>query len=312
MIDLWRNRQHIELIGHKQSVHDLHLNNHNFLASASSDQQIGIWDLNSVRLVQMLSGHSNRVTRVRWLQSREMSELLQCEMPDAFPSSRISEMPRKLVSASLDCSVKLWDIQDTQSPEKRSWTIHTSRVNAAIPIQSIRVLTCSDDEYAKLLDIEAGIVIAEWNLNNPAYCLSVCPSGNAFAVGTKNGTIWLNDFRQPPKKGIFLAPHTSSVSALQLDPTKLVTGSVDCTARYFDLRFFGIQQPRSDIYKFVTDGPICSLEFRRNLLILGSHTGKLFIRQFFAPTELKCEDWFPSDMIEFPKVTRFCFKNWIN
>ncbi|KAJ3242725.1 WD repeat-containing protein 36 [Chytriomyces hyalinus] len=120
-----------------------------------------------------------------------------------------------LVSASLDCSVKIWNI-------KTSALIHS--ISLPVPISSlyfhkdsnIAAVAC-DDLCLRIIDIEVGRIVRElWGHRNRILDLSLSPDSRWLLSSGLEGTIKLWDI-----------PSSTLIGSLNVDPATSVSFSVD-------------------------------------------------------------------------------------
>ena len=110
-------------------------NNGKFLASASRDNNIKIWDLEKIEIAHVLTGHERSVMSVKF-----------------------SSNDRYLISCSYDASIKLWDVQNGE--EIYTFLGHSMPVNDADISQDCKyILSASSDNSIKLWEIKPEILI---------------------------------------------------------------------------------------------------------------------------------------------------------
>lgn len=120
------------LVGHKSSVISVTWSKDGeFLATASRDNTIKIWQVSSGRCIQTLVGHTSGVTSANW-----------------------SPNGKQIVSGSRDKSIKIWDIESGRC--LKTFTGHTDVVVSTLwNIDESSILSISWDMTLKIWDINS-------------------------------------------------------------------------------------------------------------------------------------------------------------
>jgi WD40 repeat protein len=190
--------------------------------------------------LQRINSNTNREPCLMVLSGHE-GPVLACEFsPDGT----------KIVSASQDHSIKLWDAQTGQ--ELRTVVGHKNRVPSSRLAPDVSPITCcgfSPDSRFFISGAEDGILIT-WNVETGAIVhsfpeqkstVSSCcfsPDGMMIVSGYEDGTLILWDAKTAKLLAIF-SVHTSRVSQCVFSPAGneiLIAGSNDCTLKILDVR----------------------------------------------------------------------------
>jgi WD40 repeat protein/DNA-binding XRE family transcriptional regulator len=182
------------------------------LASASRDQTVKLWDVESGRLLMSLPGHTDFVRSVAW-----------------------SPAGHSLASCSNDGTIRLWD---TGSGTQRACLLDHTNVVCSIAWTSdgIRLLSGSEDRTLRLWEAErAACVRLVQGYSLSLLAVAFNPQGTQLACGNSEGMISLwnvTDGATLPS----LRGHRAPVRAVAWNPggTWLASGSYDQTVRIWD------------------------------------------------------------------------------
>lgn len=253
----------------------------NFVAVATMDPDIEIWDLDTVDCMypNAILGQGaeamNGEKKVK--KNKKKSKKTSDEYHvDAVLSLAANRQHRNLLaSASADKTVKLWDLNTTTCA--KSYTYHTDKVcslawHATEPTVLLsgsydRTVVAADmrapDAKAPRWGVESDVENVRWDPHNENY----------FFVSTENGVIHYHDVRNAPSnpaatKSVWtLQAHDESVSSFDINPIVpgfLATGSTDRTVKLWNIQ---------------ADGP--SMVVARNLDV-----GKVFATTFAPDREV--------------------------
>jgi hypothetical protein len=161
--------------GHENGVKSIAISN-NLLVSASKDQTIKVWDINTETEIRTCYGHDNEVTSVSFSPDGNQAisgdldgiiilwDIKDCQVIHKFSNTTkvksVSWSPNGLyvLSAHDNGMIKLWDIKAKQ--ELRSFSGHTDQVSdVSFSSDSSKVLSASKDTTIKLWDVETGAEI---------------------------------------------------------------------------------------------------------------------------------------------------------
>jgi WD40 repeat protein len=202
------------LAGHTGSVNAVALTADGRQAvSASSDDTIKLWDLETGQEIRTLAGHTGSVNAVALT-------------PDG----------RTALSASFDHTLKLWDLDSGK--EIRTLTGHTGWVNAvALAPDGRTALSASKDETLKCWDLASGRELRTLvGHTGPVFAVALAPDGLTALSTSEDCTLKLWDLHT----GLVLRTfeeHSDSVTAVALAPDgrTALSASDDRTLKLWDL-----------------------------------------------------------------------------
>ncbi|MEV8637555.1 helix-turn-helix domain-containing protein [Streptosporangium sp. NPDC051023] len=177
---------------------------------------------------------------------------------------------RLLASASVDRTVRLWDLSDPHRPKARGvLTGYGSFVGAVAFNPGGRLLaTGGGDRTMRLWDLSDPrtpvLLTALTGYGDFAGALAFTPDGRFLATGGDDHTVRLWDLADPraPKPAATMTGHTASVEGLAISGHTLVSASFDRTIRLWD-----ITDPRHPALSAVAAGHkdgLLSVEFSRD------------------------------------------------
>jgi WD40 repeat protein len=177
----------------------------NLLASASTDGNVCIWDLNLFQLMKEYAGHVDRVVSVAWR-----------------PGSGT------VASSSLDGDIRLWDLEGRSH---RTLAGRGSRIYDLTWSKDGRMLACAcSDDTVRLWDVRAGkqIGVLEGHINAVTdVCFS--PNGQLLASKGSDGAtiLWRWDTWEPI--AAIREPQFQTVPVgLEFSPTQPILATVAC------------------------------------------------------------------------------------
>jgi len=185
------------------------------VVSASWDETLKVWDLESGDEMAILKGHSG------WVKGCAIS-------PDG----------KKVVSASDDKTLKVWDLES--GGEILPLPGHSDSVNrCAISPDGKKVVSASDDKTLKVWDLESGVELRTLGGHSDSVdgC-AVSPDGKKVISASHDKTLKVWDLESGGEP-LTLPGHTSYVlgCAISPDGKKLVSASDDFTLKVWDLEF---------------------------------------------------------------------------
>jgi len=202
------------LEGHSNSVRSVVFSpDGKTLASASFDNTIKLWHLETQKPIATLTGHSNLVNSV------------------AFSFDGLI-----LASASDDNTIKLWHLE-TQKPIA-TLTGHSDLVNSvAFSPDSKTLASASDDKTIKLWHLETQKLIATLRHSNEVRSVAFSPDGKTLASTSDDHTIKLWQL-QSLKPIATLTGHSSKVNSVAFSPDglTLASASSDKTIKLWHLQ----------------------------------------------------------------------------
>ncbi|MEG4861119.1 AAA-like domain-containing protein, partial [Microcoleus sp. K1-B1] len=208
-----KERNHLE--GHSNSVWSVAFSPDGLtLVSASSDNTIQLWDLQTQKPIATLTGHSSSVRSVAF-------------SPDGLT----------LVSASSDNTIKLWHLQ-SQKPIA-TLTGHSSSVRSvAFSPDGLTLASASSDNTIKLWHLQSQKPIATLTGHSSSVrSVAFSPDGLTLASASYDSTIKLWDL-QSQKPIATLSGHSSSVYSVAFSPDgkRLASASSDSTIKLWHLQ----------------------------------------------------------------------------
>jgi serine/threonine protein kinase len=183
--------------------------------SASDDQTLRCWDLQTGQTTQVLRGHTGAVTAVT-------------VTPDGYHA----------VSASDDKTLRIWDLQTGQA---RVLTGHTDEVDSVAMLPGgHRVVSGSHNGELRIWDLETGQTVGVLGPKTHAMVfnsLAVTPDGRHAITGLSDGTLRVWDLGTGQIVCV-LTGHTALVDGVALTPNddRAISASWDCTLRVWDLK----------------------------------------------------------------------------
>lgn len=202
-----------DLVGHASSVVACEvLPDGRRMVSASSDQTLKVWDLETGKTVATLTGHAGVVSA--------------CAVtPDG----------RRVVSASYDQTLKVWDLETGRAVA--TLTGHTGIVSAcAVTPDSRRVISASYDQTLKVWDLETGYEVATLagHVDRVTAC-AVFPNGRRIVSASWDQTLQVWDL-ETGRSMTMLVGHAARVIACAITPDgqRVVSASGDQTLKVWD------------------------------------------------------------------------------
>ena len=182
-----------------------------WLASASEDQTLRIWNAETGDVTAVLRGHSSRVTSVA-----------------------ISRDGKRLLSGSHDQLIKVWDVADGNF--LRDLVGHEKEVTCVAFGPGDRAVSGSIDQTIRLWDVGTGQeridpIRQQWGVMAVAFS----PDGRAIAAGTRDGTVTFFDADGQLLRRIKAHADLLFCVTFSPDGRQLATGSKDETIRTWDV-----------------------------------------------------------------------------
>jgi WD40 repeat protein len=141
------------------------------VVSASFDQTLKVWDLESGRELLTLQGHA-----------------------DSVSACAVTPDGRRVVSASFDQTAKVWDLESGR--ELLTLQGHADSVNAcAVTPDGQRVVSASSDQTLKVWDLESSTCVITHRAR--ASCSAVAVTATTIIAGDVTGAICILDWPLP-------------------------------------------------------------------------------------------------------------------
>lgn len=184
---------------HWSSVYDLARSpNGKWLASASQDRTVKIWDTETGKLIRTLRGHGYNVRTVAFVSDRQ------------------------LVSATGDGRIFVWS---TQNWQRTHLLRGHSKTISGMAVFWETVVSGSEDGTLRFWNLETGDPIGQpIDLRSPVNAVAASPDGSLLAAGTSDGLVRVWEFKELEKNPIN-PTHQFHLPALQ--PVKAVAISRD-------------------------------------------------------------------------------------
>jgi serine/threonine protein kinase len=231
--------------------------------SASDDQTLRCWDLQTGSTKQVLRGHTGAVTGV-------------AVTPDG----------RHAISASDDHTVRIWDLQTGLA---QVLTGHTDDVDSVAMLpDGHRFISGSYDGELRIWDWENGQTVSQFGPHTHAmmfYSLAVTPDGRRAITGLTDGTLRVWDLGTGQTVSV-LTGHTALVDCVALTPDghRAISGSWDFTLRLWDLKTFqtlltlkGHTGAITDVAVLPTGGRAISASYDQTLRVWDLETGQMIL-----------------------------------
>lgn len=194
--------------------------------SASGDWSLKLWDLETGEVVRTFTGHAG--SKKGDLVFRSGSVVDVAVLPDGG----------RILSASLDDTLKLWDLETGEAT--RTFTIHADSIRAVavVPGGRCAVVACNYVHAFQLtlLDLETGEDRRLKSHTGQVTAVTALPDGRHAVSASSDGTIYLWDLESYEEIRTFTA-HEERVNALAVlaDGRRALSASEDTTLRLWDL-----------------------------------------------------------------------------
>jgi WD40 repeat protein len=202
------------LIGHARGVWAVALTPDGRRAvSASRDNTLKVWDVQTGVELWTLSGHTEAVTGVA-----------------------ISGDGRRAVSSSSDKTLRVWDL--VRGREIRTLTGHSDAVpSVALTPDGARAVSASRDTTLKVWDLTTGEDVRTLTGHSgPVIGVAVTPNGRQVISASSDKTVRVWDLATG-REEMLLTGHSDSVSAVAVtsDGRRVISASRDATLKVWDL-----------------------------------------------------------------------------
>jgi WD40 repeat protein len=180
--------------------------------SASSDETLRLWDIETGTELRCLLGHTGSVNSVSLLKEG-----------------------RRALSASADATLRLWDIET--GAELRLFEGHTASVNSVTVLpDGRRALSASDDATLRLWNIETGAALRLFEGHTAAVnSVTVLPDGRRVLSASDDTTLRLWDIETGAEVRRFTGHRGPVTSVAMLLDGRALSGSWDQTLRLWNV-----------------------------------------------------------------------------
>ncbi|CAI6225623.1 unnamed protein product [Periconia digitata] len=223
-----------------------------WLASASRDNTIKIWDLSSGDCLRTLEGHSDWVNSVVFLPSSQQLASASRDMTiwdlsnggclrtlkghkGGVRSVAFSSSSQRLASGSFDNTIKIWDYSSSNYLHKLE--SHSDWVNSVIILpDSHQLVSASADNTIKIWDPSSGdCLLTLQGHSNWVVSLAFLPTSRQIISASHDKTIKIWDLSNGDCLRT-LEGHESGVRSVVLSPNsqRLASGSFDGTVKIWD------------------------------------------------------------------------------
>ncbi|KAI8849262.1 WD40-repeat-containing domain protein [Chytridium lagenaria] len=171
------------LKGHSDWVNQLEIYRKKFLFSCSDDHTVRLWDLQSKQQLRCFTGHNDQV------------QSLHISLPHMRNPLRASSESKggeaKLVTASLDKTVKIWSIENGEclktlfGHEEGVWCVSSD---------TLRIVSGSNDRKVILWDLESGSPMYTFKEGHTQSVSCCYLTDTKIVTGAEDGVICMFDF----------------------------------------------------------------------------------------------------------------------
>lgn len=223
----------------------------NFVAVGTMEPDIEIWDLDvvdcmypSAILGKAPDDEGEQQQKKKKIKKKSVVKKNDEYHVDAVLGLAANRQHRNLLaSASADCTVKLWDLNNANTTRcAKSYNHHTDKVCSIDwhSKESTVLLSGSYDRSVVACDMRSAEgQVGRWTVPSDVECVRWDPlDSNIFYITTDGGQVVCHDLRTPDSALWTLQAHDSSVSSFDVNsfiPGFLVTGSTDKTVKIWNI-----------------------------------------------------------------------------
>ncbi|XP_031481776.1 uncharacterized protein LOC116251570 [Nymphaea colorata] len=228
------------LTGHQSAIYTMKFNpSGTVIASGSHDKEIFLWHVQGdCKNFMVLKGHKNAILDLQWTTDGS-----------------------QIISASPDKTLRAWDVETGKQIKKMAE--HSSFVNSCCPSRRgpPLVVSGSDDGTAKLWDLRQRGALQTFPDKYQTTAVSFSDASDKIFTGGIDNVVKVWDLRRN-EVTMTLQGHTDMITGMQLSPdgSYLLTNSMDCSLRIWDMRPYA---PQNRCVKFLSGH---QHNFEKNLL----------------------------------------------
>jgi WD40 repeat protein len=246
------------LAGHADSVNAVVLTPDGRCAvSASSDNTLKVWDLESGLEIRTLAGHADSVRAValtpdgrRAVSASDDSTIKVWDIKSGkeirtlkghdggFNSVALTPDGLRAVSASSDSTLNVWDLGTGKAIQ--TLVGHGGPIRAIAPTaDGLRAISASDDKTLKIWDLESGLEIRTLKGHaNGVSAVALTPDGLRVVSASKDWTLKIWDLESGENMQTLKGGHMDYIKAVALtrDGLRAVSTSDDKTITVWDLK----------------------------------------------------------------------------
>ncbi|EIM89586.1 WD40 repeat-like protein [Stereum hirsutum FP-91666 SS1] len=172
------------------------------------------------------------------LESRKRKHMI-LHIPNPVLSVAFSPDGTKIVSGSIEHTLRMWDVESGEEVSK-PFEGHTDSIcSVAFSPDGTKIVSGSTDRTIRVWDVESGKEVSkpfEGHIDN-VWSVAFSPDGTKIVSGSSDRTIRMWDVESGEEVSKPFKGHTESVSSVAFSPdgTKIVSGSFDQTIRMWDV-----------------------------------------------------------------------------
>jgi WD40 repeat protein len=190
----------------------------NFLISGLGNGLLQIWDLNTKQELVTLNGHVGAVTYVV-----------------------VTPEGKRMMSASTDSTIKVWDLEAVKAKKLFTWNGRTSQINTiTVTPDGKQAISGSEDGTIKVWDLVSGKILNTFTdsteFRNSVHDVVVTPDGKQVIAGLRESNIKAWDLKTGKNLNTFKG-HSRYVNAIAVTPDgkQVISGSADKTVKVWNL-----------------------------------------------------------------------------